>query len=772
MLGITLAISVARSPASSASPADGATGTAAAGGFDKIAGKTKGTYHLSFPDYNQVYEIVTTADITWTEDPSTAPFGCHCRTFFPTGSIDWTANYATDQCSATDHGHLEAGVGLSQREEQMLVLWEDPDDPTHYFYSANGQVSDEAFFDCDGGFTITVPDFIDVAAPDFRTPTPTPAAALQDASPPSCDEEFSIPRDATRIAGSCYSGSADIPFDPYDYTKFEWDFGPEPEPIIFIHGFLGSQIKCGGDELWPHIPPSPDFPEMSLASDGISPAAGACAATVGDIVETVLGSHIYKDAVDFLNQLEPGNVEFFNWDWRESPEQSLLALNTKIHDVRAAHNDSKVVLMAHSYGGLLARLYVDDAGRAENVARVLTIGTPALGSPKAIFPLYAGVETPEFSTLDLLMNDAQLHEFARNLFGAYFLYPSPNYGPWLTVGPNGSASLGQQGVLDYVTQMGGNAALLEHALNLHASVLDPPYIGRAGAPKFEVIVGTGKPTISGVHVLPDGELSVDYTNGDGTVPARSAARGVLGSGNPNKAHTHYSCYVDHVALPGDPQITDAVKGYLQFGDDIQGLSAPCSANGLEAQIFDLPPIAASADSMTTGISGQIGALSIDDAVLQGVVDYLDLPKQKFVIAGTEMPLVTLPPGKFLKVTPLLDDGKGQPVIYGPLGGSVTMSSGAGGSVVTVDGHPAPLDGDVNCDGKVTTLDALLLLLASGGTPKPQPDGCAQIGSGANAFGDLDCNNSVTANDGLDDLRLVAGASLDFLAGCLSSANSP
>ena len=45
------------------------------------------------------------------------------------------------------------------------------------------------------------------------------------------------------------------------------------------------------------------------------------------------------------------------------------------------------------------------------------------------------------------------------------------------------------------------------------------------------------------------------------------------------------------------------------------------------------------------------------------------------------------------------------------------------------------------------------------------DDCTAIGSGTEPFGDLDCDNAVTANDGVADLRMIAGVPLDFLAAC-------
>ena len=455
---------------------------------------------------------------------------------------------------------------------------------------------------------------------------------------------------------------------------FNPNWGPTPPPIVFIHGFLGSRIDCGSAELWPNIPPGPDFDNMRLASDGASNAPATCGAVVGDILDSVLGSSIYQTTEDFLNSADPGNAFFYNWDWRSSPQNALSGLDSFIDGIRNTHNNQKVVIMAHSYGGLLARLYIDDPTRANKVARVLTVGTPAWGSPKALFPLLAGIETPDLSALDALMDNDGLHEFAKNLLGAYFLYPTANYGSWLTIDPSVASS-----VEDLITKLGGNVALYQQAQVSHASTLDSFPSGV----DFEAVVGTGIPTISGVHILANNYLGIDYDNGDGTVPAKSGARGFPGAGNPNAAHTHYSCGVGHVPLPGDPQITDAVKGYLLSGAKITGLTAPCPANGVQFRLYQLSNFVPSA-------VGESEAMTVQDAQEQGILDYLDLPNEKFVITGESFPEVSLPQGKFLEVTPINDATKGTPTIYGPLEGEITISADNGVATVMVDGQPAPV----------------------------------------------------------------------------------
>ncbi len=69
----------------------------------------------------------------------------------------------------------------------------------------------------------------------------------------------------------------------------------------------------------------------------------------------------------------------------------------------------------------------------------------------------------------------------------------------------------------------------------------------------------------------------------------------------------------------------------------------------------------------------------------------------------------------------------------------------------------PLQGDVDCNGHVDSVDALKLLRHVASLTVQQAEGCPQIGSEvASLFGDVDCEGQVNAVDALKVLRFVAG----------------
>jgi hypothetical protein len=97
-----------------------------------------------------------------------------------------------------------------------------------------------------------------------------------------------------------------------------------------------------------------------------------------------------KFAVDERNLLE------FPYDWRLSNRFTAQALasfaDQRLERWRLAsgNRDAKVILIAHSMGGLVARYFVECCGGWDITRRVITIGTPHAGAVKALDVLSNG----------------------------------------------------------------------------------------------------------------------------------------------------------------------------------------------------------------------------------------------------------------------------------------------------------------------------------------------------------------------------------------------
>jgi len=82
-------------------------------------------------------------------------------------------------------------------------------------------------------------------------------------------------------------------------------------------------------------------------------------------------------------------------------------------------------------------------------------------------------------------------------------------------------------------------------------------------------------------------------------------------------------------------------------------------------------------------------------------------------------------------------------------------------------------GDVDCNASVDAVDGLKLLRYVAGLSVSQTEPCPDIGSPvAPVFGDVDCNGSVDAVDSLKALRYVAGLSVSQTEPCPDLGSSP
>ncbi len=86
-------------------------------------------------------------------------------------------------------------------------------------------------------------------------------------------------------------------------------------------------------------------------------------------------------------------------------------------------------------------------------------------------------------------------------------------------------------------------------------------------------------------------------------------------------------------------------------------------------------------------------------------------------------------------------------------------------------------GDVNCNGEVDSVDALVMLLGTAGLPFSQGPGCPALGASsasagqayaqaaAGVFGDVDCSGAVDSVDALLILRFAAHLAVNLPPGC-------
>lgn len=518
-------------------------------------------------------------------------------------------------------------------------------------------------------------------------------------------------------------------------------------PVIFVHGFLGARLGCdergarnGGvsqfyGELWPgsHLvpsslslvggdpltwlflslfgPPQIKLPipqlgwlqDMALRADGRTDAPGTwCAGKVDalglvrDVKIGPISQDIYGEGFDHLGLSGP--TYDYVYDWRKSPELAIAGLDQRVEQVRRETGADKVAIMAHSMGGLVSRWYIDDPARAGKVARLLTVGTPYWGSPKAWLPLAHGQQSPSATDfLDPLLDNAELRVMARNLTGLYYLLPSAQYidaiGGWLKRGAAPYFGVaGTLGMIRALPRPGGNAALAREALDAHSDVFDG---FKTNGVDYRVLVGAGLETLErvkervGLFTLFPAEY--EYASGDGTVPLISAQQGA-DPNSPLGEHVPISriCNVEHTDLTDVAYMQRAVP-FLRAGHAIPS-DGSCPANGTQVVVAAPGSKAGLCRSARRGtdcglrarIAGA-GSVSLREAVASGVVDIIESgPRTVMVVQGSTPVTMALsaPRGTVIEATPLVGEATGRPRAFGPLRGSIVLTVGSGGTRLT------------------------------------------------------------------------------------------
>jgi Lecithin:cholesterol acyltransferase len=256
-------------------------------------------------------------------------------------------------------------------------------------------------------------------------------------------------------------------------------------------------------------------------------------------------------------------------------------------------SEVRLVLVAHSMGGLVSRVAASAPGVPDALRAIVTLGTPYFGAVKAVRTMETGEGTP--------VPKQAARSLAITCPGLYDLLPR-----YLCVhdsdAPKGLRALS----VDDVISIGGDGGLAEEAAARWTRLgLNPDAAARPG-PVPIALVGAGQPTLEAVAIA-DGQCqfmdSIDGVNhgGDSTVYRRSAAPiGVTASPLPQK----------HSALAKSTEALTFVVDKLTGADT----GPPLGDGGLGADIPDVVDAGQRVSVRVTGAEGDpagAGVSSID-----------------------------------------------------------------------------------------------------------------------------------------------------------------
>ena len=381
-------------------------------------------------------------------------------------------------------------------------------------------------------------------------------------------------------------GIGDTVSDGISFTPFlkSDPLKPTKNPVILIPGVTGTYlIKDYGDktEIWPNIlnalisPFDNYLRDLELLPNGNTNLDFPM--KIGDIIRgvslpLVSDIHIFDNLILELENnggyVEGENLFVFPYDWRLSNTKNAELLKDKIDEILYSTGAGKVDIVAHSMGGLVTKRYI--AGNGEDkIDKLIFLGTPQLGAPKALKTLMFG-DDMGIGIFVFGLNSNTVKTISQNMPSIYELLPSEKYikdnGSYVTNALNTNISpisLNYNQTENFMINNGRNIDMFPFARNLHDSI-DNLDLSGINAYNF---VGCGGKTIG--QIIAKQELSwtssgfnfsndfdLNYVNGDETVPLESANKTI-------GANLYFVDGTSHGALPSAEGVKQDILSILK-----------------------------------------------------------------------------------------------------------------------------------------------------------------------------------------------------------------
>lgn len=391
---------------------------------------------------------------------------------------------------------------------------------------------------------------------------------------------------------------------------------PMRDVIVLLPGITGSVLKKDGSVVWGFSPGTVtrvlftggysitralelggDDPERDTLDDGVTAEALIPDLHLIPGFWKIDGYSLVSDTIGRVFDVREGKNFFtFPYDWRRDNRASARRLQRKAHDWlkawRQQSPQAKLILIAHSMGGIVSRYFLDVLGGWQDTKALITFGTPYRGSLNALDTLSNGIRKGPLR-LD------HLTEFCRSCTSVYQLLPIY---PAYSAGGGALERVGEVSGIPGVAEAKARAALAFHReiiAAVDANMKDPKYL----AERYRLFpaVGTMQPTLQSAR-LDAGRTMVDRhyegndTAGDGTVPRVSAIPHEY-----SKADNAVFAAMKHGSLQNTSSLLDHVEGVVTGLDiDLGKFLAPDRRVQLSLQVedayFDDEPVVVGVDA--------------------------------------------------------------------------------------------------------------------------------------------------------------------------------
>lgn len=337
--------------------------------------------------------------------------------------------------------------------------------------------------------------------------------------------------------------------------------------VIFIPGIMGTDLYVDNVKAWipeTNIHVTENIRKLEMTGTGVSKNI----VVPGDPVDD-----FYKSISTYLEK-QNYHVVNFGYDWRLDISENAKKLKQVIDKEHSASPYSEVYIVAHSMGGLVATEYIKE-GNASSIDKLITIGTPYLGSPKSVYMFETGNAAKRFQ--NVVINDAIL-SIIPNIISAYQLLPSENYFTYnqtryLTIEELNNTSSWKKSSNYKRTELTSYSDTMDF-FKKKRNWANGTMLTRAGNFHKELNILSSLKLVDSYFIIGDqiatpGEVIVPlYRNnavseissiqGDGTVPLISA--NIAAKINPDKV---YYIKEEHTKLPGNESVQQQIGNILK-----------------------------------------------------------------------------------------------------------------------------------------------------------------------------------------------------------------
>jgi pimeloyl-ACP methyl ester carboxylesterase len=217
--------------------------------------------------------------------------------------------------------------------------------------------------------------------------------------------------------------------------------------VLFLPGIQASRLYKEGvlgteDQVWPpNAAFNNDITDLTMDENGVSEED----IYTRDVVDVAVGvGEVYGGFLDFLEELRTAEkpireFEAFAYDWRFSPrtvvdngtqyENEIRRVTDAIERLAQRSHTGSVTIVAHSNGGLVAKAAISalvQGGKERLVDRLIFLGVPHLGTPKAIASLLHGYDQTD-QLGGFIIGGSVVRRVITNMPGVYELLPAPQY---------------------------------------------------------------------------------------------------------------------------------------------------------------------------------------------------------------------------------------------------------------------------------------------------------------------------------------------------------